>query len=196
MKIRTILAVAMLLSGTVAVTGYSAAISAAAPSVEAGIALGKKAPVAMQLKDSAGTPTTLAKQLGTKGMVLVLVRSANWCPYCKAQLIALNDVRADVAKRGYGLAGLSYDKPATLGGFAKAKALGFTLLSDEGSRMIDALALRDPQYAKVAFANGVPRATILVLGRDGTVKAKHVSSDYTIRPTNADILAMIDGLKG
>jgi peroxiredoxin len=166
------------------------------PMVEAGVAMGAKAPVTMILKDSNGAPTMLAKHAGPKGIVLVLVRSANWCPYCKAQLIALNDVRADIAKRGYGLASLSYDKPATLSGFVKSKNLGFVMISDEGSRMIDALGLRDPQYAKVAFANGVPRATILVLGRDGTVKAKSVSSDYTQRPTNADILAMIDGLKG
>lgn len=172
-----------------------APVAAKVPMVEAGIAVGARAPLTMPLKDSNGAPTMLAKQLGTKGMVLVLVRSANWCPYCKAQLIELNGARADIAKRGYGLASLSYDKPETLGGFAKSKGLGFALLSDEGSKMIDALGLRDPQYEKVAFANGVPRATILVLGRDGKVKAKSVSSDYTKRPTNADILAMIDGIK-
>ncbi len=188
--LNTVAALLLMLSGT----ALAPAI-AKTPMVEAGIALGAKAPLTMPLKDSSGAPTMLAKQLGTKGMVLVLVRSANWCPYCKVQLIELNGARADIARRGYGLASLSYDKPGTLGGFAKSKGLGFTMLSDEGSKMIDALGLRDPQYAKVAFANGVPRATILVLGRDGSVKAKNVSSDYTKRPTNADILAMIDGMK-
>jgi peroxiredoxin len=194
MKTLRVATIAFMLTLSAAVPAIDAI--AGVPTVEAGIAIGTKAPLSMSLKDSNGAPTTLARQVGAKGMVLVLVRSANWCPYCKAQLVSLNDVRAAIAKRGYGLASLSYDKPETLSGFARSKGLGFTMLSDEGSRMIDALGLRDPQYAKVAFANGVPRATILVLGRDGSVKAKSVSSDYTQRPTNADILAMIDGLKG
>ncbi len=196
MKFRSLFAIAILLCGMTALTVRLPGAQAALPSMDVGIALGKKVPVSMPLKDSAGKPTTLAQQVGAKGLVLMLVRSANWCPYCKAQLIALNAVRADVAQRGYRLASLSYDKPETLSGFAKAKGLGFTLLSDVGSKMIDALGLRDPQYASVPFANGVPRATILILGRDGTVKAKNVSSDYTIRPSNADLLAMIDRLGG
>jgi peroxiredoxin len=161
-----------------------------------GISIGTKAPVSMALRDSAGKPATLAARMGAKGMVLVMVRSASWCPFCKAQLLGLNDINTKLKAMGYTLVSLSYDKPETLTGFAQSKGLTYTMFSDEGSKFIDAVRLRDPQYASVAFANGVPYATVLVIGKDGAVKAKNVSLDYTIRPSNAQVLAMAAGVKG
>jgi peroxiredoxin len=174
------------------IAAVAVSVSSPAQAATPGIALAAKAPLALPLRDAQGAATSLAKQMGAKGIVLVMVRSASWCPYCKVQISELNTIRADIAKRGYALAALSYDKPDVLAGFAKAKSVGFPLLSDTGSKMIDALALRDPQYASVAFANGVPYASILVIGRDGAVKAKQVSGDYKVRPSNAQVLALID----
>jgi peroxiredoxin len=161
-----------------------------------GIAIGKKVPLAMALKDSSARPTTLARHMGTKGMVLILFRSADWCPFCKAQLIGLNDVRADLAKQGYALVSLSYDAPEKLTGFAQTRNISFPMLSDTGSRMIDTLRLRDPQYKGMDRIDGVPYPTTLVLSKDGTVRAKHVSTDYRVRQTNADLRAMVASIAG
>ncbi len=191
MKMRSLpaalLAVFASLTLSVAVAPLAAKMEDSGP----GIPIGAKAPVAMTLRDSSGRTATLASKMGAKGLVLVMVRSANWCPYCKAQLVGLNAIAATAASRGYPLASLSYDKPETLSGFATSKGIKFTMVGDVGSRFIDATRLRDPQYAAVPFANGVPYATVLVLGKDGTVRAKNVSLDYTVRPSNAQILAMI-----
>jgi peroxiredoxin len=168
----------------------------AKPSAAAfGIMVGAKAPITQPLKNAMGKPTNLSQYMGKKGMLFVLIRSAAWCPFCKAQMIGFEGARAEVAKRGYSLVTLSYDSPATLASFAAAKNLGYTMLSDEGSKMIDALRLRDPQYPAGSFAAGVPFPTILVLGTDGKVKAKNVSLDYKFRPSNAQMLAMVDGVK-
>ncbi len=167
-----------------------------AKSIDVGIALNAKAPVEMGLLDSAGQPTSLAKRMGPKGIVLILVRSADWCPFCRAQLLRTNDIRAAVTGQGYALASLSYDKPETLTRFAQAKGLGYMMLSDEGSKMIDALGLRDPQYGADSRAYGVPRPTILVLAPDGTVKAKYVANDYRSRPSNDVVLSMLSGIDG
>ena len=164
-------------------------------SINVGIALNAKAPVTMPLQDSAGLATSLAEKMGPKGLVLVMVRSADWCPFCKAQLIRTNDIRAQITAQGYAIASLSYDKPETLAGFAKAKGLGYLMLSDQGSKMIDALGLRDPAYPPGNFAYGVPHPTILVLGPDGTVKAKYVTEDYRSRPMNDDVMAILNGVK-
>ncbi len=164
-------------------------------SINVGVALGAKVPVAMALLDSQGRTRNLAQRMGPKGMVLILVRSADWCPFCKAQLTRSNEIRETLKNQGYTLASLSYDKPATLAGFASAKGLGYMMLSDQGSKMITALGLRDPQYAPDSFAYGVPRPTILVIAPDGRVKAKYVSDDYRSRPSNADVLAMVKAIK-
>ena len=54
--------------------------------IEVGIEVGAQAPLEMELKDREGAPASLASSMGEKGMVLFLVRSADWCPFCKAQL--------------------------------------------------------------------------------------------------------------
>lgn len=162
-----------------------------AENIAVGIPLQAKVPLDMPLVDSKGRPTTIAAQMGPKGMVLFLVRSADWCPFCKAQLMRTNAIRGEVAGKGLSLAILSYDKPEVLAEFAASKGIGFTMLSDPGSRMIDALGLRDPHYAPGSFAYGVPRASTLVIAPDGTVKAKWVSADYRSRISNDGVLELI-----
>ncbi len=163
-----------------------------ATGMDVGIALGEQAPLEQPLQNSQGEATSLAAQMGENGLVLMLVRSADWCGYCKAQLIQTSEIEEDVASRGYALASLSYDDPETLADFALNQDIGFTMLSDEGSVMIDELRLRDPEYGEDSKAFGVPRASTLVLKPDGTVAAKHVTTDFRVRPSNADILALID----
>ena len=163
-------------------------------SIDVGIAVDAKAPVEMELRDSAGQPTTLAANMGESGIVLYLVRSADWCPFCKAQLIRTEDIRSAVSGKGYALVSLSYDKPEILANFAATEGIGYTLLSDPDSGTIDALGLRDPQYETGSFAYGVPRASILILATDGTLRAKYVAADYRSRPSNDDVLAMLEGV--
>jgi peroxiredoxin len=159
--------------------------------IDAGIAKGEQAPIAMSLRDPTGKPTTLAEQMGEKGMVLLLVRSADWCPFCKAQLARSEQIREALEADGYALASLSYDEPPILAAFAAENELGFVMLSDKGSKMIDALDLRDPQYEEGSYAWGVPYASILVLAPDGTVLTKFVSEDYRSRLSNEDVKAMV-----
>ena len=163
-----------------------------AKSLNVGIAVGAKAPVDMALLDSTGAPSSLAAAMGPNGAVLLMVRSADWCPFCKAQLLRSQDIRSAIAAKGYSLVSVSYDKPELLAKFAQTKGIGYPMLSDPGSKLIDALSLRDPQYGADSFAYGVPRPTVLILARDGTVKAKFVDADYRSRQSNDQIMAMLD----
>jgi peroxiredoxin len=164
-------------------------------SINVGIAMNAPAPITMPLVDSSGAPTSLQAKMGPKGTVLVMVRSADWCPFCKAQLSSTNAIAGSVSKLGYTLVSVSYDSPDKLAGFAKDKGINYAMLSDPGSKMIDALGLRDPAYPVGNFAYGVPRPTILVVGADGLVKAKYVTDDYRRRPSNDDVMALINGVK-
>lgn len=162
--------------------------------VEAGIAVDAKVPVEMPLVRSDGEETSLGAEMGENGMVLFLVRSADWCPFCKAQLTRTEEIRGEIKGSGHALAALSYDAPEVLAAFRAEEGLGYTLLSDKGSAMIDALGLRDPQYGKGSYAEGVPRASILFLAPDGTVRDKYVAADYRSRPSNEDVVAMLEDL--
>ncbi len=182
--LKMIVALALALGGAVA-----------APAGAAEIATGAKVPVGFKALDAAGRARSWESIAGKKGTVLVLFRSAKWCPFCQAQLKNLKDVQAPLAQRGYGLAALSYDSPDVLAGFAMKTGIGYTLLSDRKSAMIDAFGLRDPAYAVGSYAYGVPKASILLVDSKGLVRWKSVATDYKVRTDNASILKAVDALR-
>ena len=104
-----------------------------AKAIDVGIAKGAKVPVAMELRDSNGEPATLADQMGREGAVVYFVRSADWCPFCKAQVIRTEEIREKLSAKGYNIVAVSYDEPEILSRFKAEEGLGFALLSDKGS---------------------------------------------------------------
>ena len=168
---------------------------AIAPAMAGEIATGAKVPAGLKAVDAAGRTRNWSSIAGKKGTVLVFFRSAKWCPFCQAQLKSLKDVQGTLAQRGFGLAAISYDAPDVLAGFAAKTGIGYTLLSDEKSAMIDAFGLRDPAYAPGSYAHGVPKASILVIDAKGVLRWKSVATDYKIRADNAAILRAVDALR-
>lgn len=139
--------------------------------------VGAPAPAVGAHLDQYGKSRSVTALAGQKGVVLMFFRSAGWCPFCQAQLIAMNDSRGEIAKRGYQLVGLSYDLPAVTLAFTKRRAIGFPLLSDPKSETIDRWKLRDPQYPAGNMAYGVPRPIIVVIDRKGVIRL------WPLRPT-------------
>jgi peroxiredoxin len=157
-----------------------------------GPAVGARIAMAMPLTASTGKATTLGAVAGDRPVMIVLFRSAKWCPYCQAQLKGLGPVAAAARTKGVRFIAVSYDAPDVLAGFAAKQNIGFPLFSDPGSRMIDTLRLRDPQYARDSFAYGVPYPTTLLVDAGGTVRGKVVETNYKIRPAQRDLIAMLD----
>lgn len=182
----------MRLAISLALAAPIAAIAASAAMAAQPIDVGAKVPSSFAAVDSTGKPRNFGSITGRKGVVLVFFRSAAWCPYCQKQLKEIKALPAELQKRGYSLAAISYDKPETLADFTGKQQINYTLLSDAGSKQIDAFGLRDPQYPKDSFAYGVPKATVLVIGANGVVKKKLSTDDYKVRPDNAAILAAVD----
>ena len=156
--------------------------------------IGSTAPPIGEPLDSSGKARPLASLMGEKGVVLVFYRSAEWCPYCQAQLIDLNSRHADIVRRGYRVAGISYDAPGTLATFIGRRQILFTLLSDPKSEIITRYGLRDPAYEPGHRAHGVPRPMILVLDRAGLVKAKLFEESYRQRPPAALLVEALDSV--
>ena len=168
------------------------AAATAATAAQTPIAVGAHIPAGFTATDSSGKPRDFKSISGSKGVVLVFFRSARWCPYCQAQLKDLRALPVELEKRGYKLAAISYDPVPALADFAGKQAVNYTLLSDPQSKQIDAFGLRDPNYPKDSFAYGVPKASVLVIGRNGIVKQRLTTEDYKIRPGNQAILAAVD----
>lgn len=165
------------------------------PDFDLGPGVGTSAPDIGTPADSTGTPRSLPSLMGEKGIVLFFYRSAAWCPYCQLQLMNLNSGAADIAKRGYGLAGISYEKPPVNAAFIADNKIGYALLSDPNSEIIDRYGLRDPQYKKGSRAYGVPRPIIFILDRNGVIRAKLYEDNYTKRPPVSLVIETLDQMK-
>lgn len=168
-------------------------IAPAALTDDTGPTVGSSLPDRLETLDQGGNPQSFSSLKRDRGMVLVFFRSADWCPYCKKQLIALNKVASTIDSLGYALVGLSYDSPQKLAKFTKKRAIGFTLLSDEGSRIIDTFGLRDTSYPQGHYADGVPHPTILIIDQAGVIRHKFFSDDYKKRPEVDVILEALAG---
>ena len=175
---------AALIGGAVAVTAAE----------DLGPPVGIKAPDIGTRLDQTGKPRTLADVMGPNGVVLMFFRSADWCPYCQAQLIDVNGGVADIEKRGYRVAALSYDSPQILQAFTAKRHIAFTFLSDPKSEVIDLYKLRDPQYPPGSKAYGVPRPIMFIVDKSGTIKAKLFEESYKVRPPVTAVISTLDDL--
>lgn len=167
-------------------------LAGAASAEDLGPPVGLKAPDVGTRPDQTGKPRTLPDLMGKNGLVLMFFRSADWCPYCQAQLIDMNGGNAEIEKRGYRVAALSYDSPEILQAFTAKRHIAFTFLSDPKSEVIDTYKLRDPQYPPGSRAYGVPRPIILILDRNGVIKAKLYEESYKVRPPVAAVISKLD----
>ena len=87
------------------------------PDFELGPPANVKAPGIGMPLDQKGKPRSMDSLMGEKGLVLFFFRSADWCPYCQAQMMDLNTGVSEIQKHGYRLAGISYDSLAVLAKF-------------------------------------------------------------------------------
>ena len=185
-----------LLAWVIALVLIAAPVAVTAFADDLGPAVGTKTPDIGTLLDQTGHPRTLADLTGSNGLVLFFFRSADWCPFCKAQLIDINGGVAEIKKRGYTVAGLSYDSPEILAAFTAKRDIAYTLLSDPKSEVIDRYKLRDPQYPAGSRAYGVPRPIIFILDTNGTIKAKLYEESYKDRPPVTLVISKLDELGG
>jgi peroxiredoxin len=184
-RIATVVAFAALISATLAVS---------ASAEDLGPPVATKAPDIGTRLDQTGKPRTFADLMGRNGLVLMFNRSADWCPYCQAQLIDMNSGVVEIEKRGYRIAALSYDSPEILQAFTVKRHIAYTFLSDPKSEVIDLYKLRDPQYPPGNRAYGVPRPIIFILDRDGVIKAKLYEESYKVRPPVGAVISKLDEL--
>jgi peroxiredoxin len=190
-QLQTIWRLALSMTVAMAIGG---ALSAAAAADDLGPPVGVSAPDIGTRLDQTGKPRKLADVMGPNGVVFMFFRSADWCPYCQAQLIEMNGGNADIEKHGYRIAALSYDSPEILQNFTAKRHIAFTFLSDPKSEVVDLYKLRDPQYPPGSKAYGVPRPIIFIVDKAGVIRAKLYEESFKVRPPLSLVLEKLDEL--
>lgn len=132
--------------------------------------------------DQNGQRHTFADLTGEKGLVLVMSRSFDWCPYCISQLERLAAVQARFTALGFNVAAMTYDPVATLKEAEEDYGATFPLLYDEGNAHVKAMGILNTQYSPGERAYGIPYPGIFVLDAQGVIRAKLAEEDYKIRP--------------
>lgn len=141
--------------------------------------------------DQNGERQTLESLAGDNGLVLVLSRSFDWCPYCIAQLERLVEVQEQFAALGFTVAAMTYDPVATLKQAEEEYGATFPLLSDEGNTHVKAMGILNTQYSPGERAYGIPYPGIFVLDAQGVIRAKLAEEDYKMRPEFSLVLDAI-----
>lgn len=101
-------------------------------------------------------------------------------------------MQKDLAKfetAGVRVVGISYDSTEVLKKFADRQKITFPLLSDPGSKVIEAYGLYNGE-AKGTRIEGVPYPGTIVVGPDGKVIGKKFYAGYKDRHTADEIIAV------
>jgi peroxiredoxin len=149
-----------------------------APPAEIGLRIGERAPN-FTLQDQNSREVSLESLLKKGPVAVVFIRSADWCRFCKFELIHLQRNLKQFKAAGAQVVSISYDSTSALKKFADSREITLPLLSDVGSKTIDAYGVRDnTPSAKPGFA---AHATF-VLDQKGIVRAKLLEVIYQEQP--------------
>ena len=153
---------------------------------EVGLPAGQKAPD-FNAVDQFGKIQTLETLGGSKGTVLLFYRSADWCPYCKGQLIQLQAAKERFEKQGIKLAGISYDSMQILKYFSERRKIDFPLLSDPDSKIIRMYQVLNAEA--VGPNAGMARPGYFFINPEGMIQEKFFEAKYRERLTGNAVLS-------
>ena len=169
----------------------SSGVSAAeeVPPEKAGLPIGQAAP-RFALAEQNGKEVSLESLLKKGPVALVFHRSVDWCLYCKLQMVQVQRILKEIEATGGQVVGISYDSVETLNRYAKRSKITFPLLSDAGSKTIDAYDIRYKEAP--AEMSGFSRHATFILDQKGIIRAKLYQLSYQERSA---VDALIEALK-
>jgi len=176
----------------------STALAQQAPSVDVtrlGPQVGERI-ADFRLTDQAGATRTRDSLMGPNGLMLVFSRSADWCPYCKTQLVELQSRLPVLREQGLGVAVITYDSTAVLADFSRRRGITFPLLADPGSNAIKAYGILNTTVDLASRNYGIPFPGTFIVNRQGIVTSRFFEAAYQERNTVASILLKLGGRGG
>jgi peroxiredoxin len=163
---------------------------------ERALKAGNRAPD-FTLPGTDGKPVSRADLLARGPLVITFYRGV-WCPYCNAELQALEDALPDIRQAGASLVAISPETTVNSRKATRQNELSFPILTDKGNEIAAAFGLRfrlpDELIAiykgfgnDLAMVNGEPSWTLPMPGRyviapDGVIAYAEINPDYTRRP--------------
>lgn len=139
-------------------------------------------------QDQDGNVRTFDDLKGERGMLFMMSRSFDWCPYCKAQLIQLAAISDLIEDMGISVVAMTYDSVRMLKSVEKDEDINFTLLHDEDVTHVNAFGILNTKYRPGDRTYGIPHPGIFLIDPNGVIKAKFAEKGYRKRPPLEDVL--------
>ncbi|HVB55568.1 MAG TPA: redoxin domain-containing protein [Candidatus Acidoferrales bacterium] len=150
--------------------------------------VGEKIPL-LSGTDQFGQDRDFENLKGPNGLVILFYRSADWCPYCKGQLLSLQRATPHFKEKGIGLVGVSYDTPEILKFFTERYSITYPLLADPKSEIIERFGVLNATAA--GFTKGMSYPGYVYVSPDGRVQETFFEEDYHTRYTGNSVLTKI-----
>jgi peroxiredoxin len=159
-----------------------------------------------QLQDHEGKSISSSDLLAPGRLVLCFIRG-RWCPFCVAQMEAMNLILPDIERAGATLAAVSPQTAQQSFFMRDQHKLRFPLFSDAGNKVARQFGLTyrlpDEQQAvyqrafvNLPFVNGdksweLPIPATYIIDRDGNALYASANEDYAERPEPEDIVNFV-----
>ena len=95
---------------------------------------------------------------------------------------------------GVAVAAMSYDDVEPIAAFAEDRDIGYTLLSDKGAKHVNALGIRNEQYAEGHSAYGIPHPGVFYVDASGVIALKRAVAGYRDRPPLDELHRAVEAL--
>ena len=176
-----------------ALAGFAIANAFAADEIP-GPSVGETFPHTLTAPDQHGNIQSLDALYGSKGAAVFFVRSADWCPFCKRQLVDINNRLAEFEALGLSVISVSVDEVPLIKAFADEQKVGYAMLADPNGDINEQLGIRDEQYPVGSAQFGVPRPTLYIIDRSGTIRARYMEPTFRTRPDLDIVLPEVEAL--
>jgi len=160
-----------------------------------------------ELKQDHGGNHVGSCELVARGRLVLCFIRGRWCPFCVAQMEALNLVLPEIEQAGATLAAISPQTVQQSFFMRDQHKLRFPLLSDAGSKVARQFGLTyrvpDEQravyqraFVNLPFVHGddrweLPIPATYIIDRDGTVLYASADEDYTERPEPRHLVRLL-----
>jgi peroxiredoxin len=151
--------------------------------------------------------TISSSDLLAKGRLVLCFIRGRWCPFCVAQMEAMNLVQPEIEQASATLVAISPQTVQQSFFMRDQHKLRFPLLSDAGNKLAKQFGLTyrvpDEQkaiyqraFVNLPFVNGddswqLPIPATYIIDRDSAVLFASASEDYTERPEPAEIVRLL-----
>jgi peroxiredoxin Q/BCP len=162
--------------------------------VEHGVRAGSVIPHDLTGFDQNERPVNLSKLTGDNGIVLYVIRSADWSQHCTMQLIDIAQRGSIIEDVGYNIVILSKDSIGRLAQFTRRHHFPYPMISDPDSEILHHLDLVNTSFLPGTTYFGIPYPAIYIIGKDGFIIHKIFDIDFRKRPKVMEIRQLLDKL--